>query len=181
MVKAKKRDDRVAQTIKQFMNDDAFAHLFPIISRLAARDCPSLFILALLSLIHDDARVTVDEFIQEWNIEIGDDIPGEDASSSIPEEMRRSIFQWISRLELVLKMNALHILSRLMIDPETIDGSLLQCTNFVLIDFFKMQGRTVNYDAMEPLTTNILQDLIEPYTALVEEYFASMEEKSEDE
>src|SRR3989344_383470 len=57
--KSKKRDSRVARTIIQFLNDDRYAHLFVLISRLVARDCPSIFILSLLSLLNEDSLKVV--------------------------------------------------------------------------------------------------------------------------
>src|SRR5438105_2028573 len=63
--RSKKRDTRVARTIIQFLNDDRYAHLFVLISRLVARDCPSIFILAILSLINDDCLTVVHEYLEE--------------------------------------------------------------------------------------------------------------------
>jgi len=52
--KAKKKDDGVAQVILQFLTDDQRTHLATLIARLVALDCPSPFILSILSLINDD-------------------------------------------------------------------------------------------------------------------------------
>lgn len=54
--RSKKRDDQVAKAIVQFLGQDEHTHLFLLISRLVARDCPSIFILTILSLIHDAAE-----------------------------------------------------------------------------------------------------------------------------
>src|SRR3989338_6586098 len=59
--RSKKRDTRVARTIIQFLNDDRYAHLFVLISRLVARDCPSIFILSVPSLINDECATVVQE------------------------------------------------------------------------------------------------------------------------
>src|SRR3989344_2217695 len=67
--KSKKRDSRVARTIIQFLNDDRYTHLFVLISRLVARNCPSIFILSILSLIDDECLTVVEEYLKEDKIE----------------------------------------------------------------------------------------------------------------
>lgn len=179
--KARKRDDRVAQTIKQFMADDKYVHLFQLISRLVARDCPSIFVLAVLSLIHKESLDTVEEFISEQHILI--DAPDREASdldnAGLPPEVRQALLFWTTRLELVLNMDAEKILSRLMVDESNIDGSVLQFTTFVLVDFFDALGREVTYEAMQPLTVKILQDIIEPHMEAMEKYFAAIRAEKE--
>src|SRR3989338_8797691 len=61
--KSKKRDDQVAQVIIQFLGEERHARLFVLISRLVARDCPSIFILAILSLTHEKSLQTVEEYL----------------------------------------------------------------------------------------------------------------------
>src|SRR3989338_2538414 len=51
--RSKKRDDQVARVILQFLAQDSNTHLFLLISRLVARDCPSIFILSIISLIDE--------------------------------------------------------------------------------------------------------------------------------
>src|SRR3989344_3083863 len=63
--KSKKRDDQVARAIMKFLGNQDNARLFILISRLVARDCPSIFILAILSLIDDDCTEAVRGYLQE--------------------------------------------------------------------------------------------------------------------
>src|SRR3989344_2823949 len=70
--RSKKRDSRVAKTILQFLQDDRYTHLFVLISRLVARDCQSVFILPLLSLINEDCRTVVKEYLHEVKQEMKD-------------------------------------------------------------------------------------------------------------
>ncbi len=179
--KARKRDDRVAQTIRQFLGDDQYAHLFQLISRLAARDCPSIFILALLSLIHKGAREAVEEYIAEQHmvVEPPDTHPQHLGKETLPKEIREILILWTARLALVLSLDTEKILSRLMVDEGNIDGTVLQLTTFVLVDFFANQERPVAYDKLQPLTVKILQDIIEPYIDVMEKYFAKLKEETE--
>src|SRR3989338_5739484 len=63
--KSKKRDDQVARAIIQFLGNSNHTRFFVLISRLVARDCPSIFILAILSLINEECLATVREYLKE--------------------------------------------------------------------------------------------------------------------
>jgi hypothetical protein len=183
--KARKRDDRVASTIRQFLGDAKYAHLFQLISRLAARDCPSIFILAILSLIHEGSLQAVDEFIAEQKMVIKTPEQlaiSKEADGGLPKEAQRDILLWTSRLELVMSTDAERILSKLMVDEGNIDGTVLQLTTFVLVDYFESIKRGLSYEQMQPMTVKILQDILEPYMDVMEKYFARLraENKKED-
>lgn len=171
--KARKRDDRVARTIIQFLGDDQDTALFPLISRLVAKDCPSIFILAILSLIHVPSLETVDEYVKEHRIQL--DIPHNIQTNvtnnvSLPNDMNEALVKWITRLQLVMSIDGELILKRLLIDEGNIDGTVLQLTTFVLLKFFKQNNRSVEYAALQPLTISVLQTIIEPHLASVEKY-----------
>ncbi len=180
--KAKKRDDRVAQTIKQFLGDDRFTHLFQLISRLAARDCPSVFILALLSLMHEPSREAVEDYILEHKIVL--DLPKIPSSlrnhdDGLSPEIRSKILLWISRLSLVMSTDTEKILSKLMVDEGNIDGTVLQLSTFVLVAFFDIVERPIPFEQLQPLTIKILQDVIEPHMEVMERYFSKLKEEQQ--
>lgn len=175
--KARKRDDKVATTIKQFLGDDRYSHLFQLISRLAAMDCPSVFILSLLSLIHKESLETVEDYIAEHKMVL--EAPDMKSlvmagRSKLPPEAQEKILFWTARLELIMSTDAERILGKLMVDEGNIDGSVLQLTTFVLVDFFEDMGMPIPYDELQPLTIKILQDILEPYMELMEKHFAAL-------
>ena len=179
--KARKRDDRVAATIRQFLADDQYAHLFQLISHLSARDCPSVFILAILSLIHEGAQGAIEEYISERKMIIEKpDISSLHTASNnrLPPDIEEALLLWTARLELVLSTDAERILSRLMVDESNIDGALLQLTTFVLVDFFEVKKRDVTYEDMQPLTIKVLQDLIEPHMETMQQYFEMLSKEA---
>lgn len=171
--KAKKRDDRVAQAIVQFLGDDRYAHLFQLIVKLAALDCPSIFILAILSLIHEGSKSTVEEYIAENQLKIStpDTHSPSLQSEGLPADQRQTLLQWIARMELVVKIDTEAILKRLMTDEDNIDGTVLQISTFVLQDYFRSIGRQIEYEELQPLTIKILQDVVEPHLHNMAEYF----------
>jgi hypothetical protein len=177
--KARKRDDSVAKTIMQFLGDEKYAAFFPLISHLSARDCPSIFILALLSLIHEPSAVSVEDYIRDNRMTI-DESTAESTDAigtSLPPELRKRILSWISRLELVMSIDARKILVRLMVDEENIDGTVLELTTTVLVEFFARADRPIPYDDLQPLTMGILQTVIEPYVDIIEEHFRRIQEE----
>lgn len=178
--KARKRDDRVAATIRQFLGEEHYAHLFQLISRLAARDCPSVFILAILSLIHPPSREAVEEYILERNIVL--DLPESknlrENRNDLSDAVRGELLLWISRLSLVMANDTEKILSKLMVDEDNIDGTVLQLATFTLVDFFEQQKMMIPFDDLQPLTIKILQDVIEPHMEIMEQYFAKLREEN---
>ncbi|MBP7114068.1 MAG: hypothetical protein KBA40_01295 [Candidatus Peribacteraceae bacterium] len=180
--KARKRDDRVATTIRQFLDDDRYAHLFPLISRLAAMDCPSIFILAVLSLIHQESLETVEDYIAEHTMVL--ETPDMTSlviagKSKLAPELQEKILFWTARLELIMSTDAERILSRLMVDEGNIDGAVLQVTTFVLVDFFHEADTPIPYEELQPLTIKILQDILEPYMEVMEKHFAALRAEKE--
>ncbi|MBP9773951.1 MAG: hypothetical protein KBD00_04995 [Candidatus Peribacteraceae bacterium] len=169
--RSRKRDDRVAKTIIQFLGDDQHTHMFILISRLVARDCPSIFILAILSLIHDTSMETVNEYIQDQNVQITTPMDASTAlmqSGHLPAPMNDALISWITRLQLIMSIDGDKILQRLLVDANNIDGTVLQLTTFVLVEFFEQSKRPVAFEQLQPLTVSVLQTLIEPYMAHIE-------------
>ncbi len=179
--RARKRDDRVAKVIMEFLGDDKYAAFFPLISHLSARDCPSVFILAILSLIHDPSLSAVEEYIAEHRVTIAEpDLAGAKLGSHLPAESRMQLLKWVSRLELVMSIDAENILTRLMIDEENIDGAMMELTTSVLVEFFERVLRPIPYDKLQPLAMGILQTVIEPHVKIIEKHFAKRKEEAKE-
>lgn len=167
--RSKKRDARVARAIIQFLNDERYTHLFVLISRLVARDCPSIFILAILSLIDDDCRSVAEEYLEEMRVRPPEP-PSVDmaltAGSELAASANRRLVEWITRMQIVLSLDAKAILGKLMLDERNIDGTVLQLTTFALQDFFLSEAggrKQVPFEQLHPLTASILQTVFEPF------------------
>jgi len=180
--RSKRRDDQVAKAIIQFLDESQHTHLFVLISRLVARDCPSIFVLAILSLIHEGCRTTVKEYLKEMLGEPPEpDLTGATAltkSGAIAPEDGRILILWITRMQTVLSLDVRGILVKLMVDEKHIDGTVLQLTTFVLQEFFQSQKKEVPFEKLQPLTASILQTVFEPFIPSVRQLLA--ERKSEE-
>lgn len=164
--KAKKRDDGVAQVIVQFLTDTQKTHLAVLIARLVARDCPSPFILAVLSLINTRCAETVEEYLKEKGIDVTAQtidqsiIPTETA---LTIEANERMARWFVRMEITLQSNPDAIINALIIDDRNIDGTILQLTSFVLQEFLTEQGKTIPFEQLQTLAAGVLQSLFTPY------------------
>jgi len=169
--RAKKKDDQVAKTIVQFLHDDRYAHLFKLIARLVSRNCPSVFILGILSLIHEGCLAAVKEYFSEHTEKDAKETVDESMAliegKELGAETHRELVDWITRLQMILAHEAGAILDSLLIDEKHLDGSVLQLTIFVLQEFFKNKERKdLPYEKAQPLTASILQVVFEPFLHL---------------
>ena len=167
--KSKKKDDQVAKVIIQFLDDKDHAHLFVLISRLVARDCPSIFILSILSLIHETSLDEVEGYLEERLDKSAEETVDESMAlmkgGDLDEEANRTLVNWITRMQMVLSTDPEKILVKLMIDEKNLDGTVLQLTTFVLQEFFESQKRAAPFEKIQPLTASILQAVFEPFIA----------------
>ncbi len=186
--RSKKRDSRVARTIVQFLSDERHTHLFILISRLVARDCPSIFILAVLSLISEECQSVVQEYLEE--------VDQQSAKESVDETMRimksgaldavsnATLVEWITRLQIVLSLETVAILTKIMIDERNIDGTVLQLTTFVLQEFFESKDgglKSLPFEKLHALTASILQTVFEPFMDSIDKkFFEKPKSKDED-
>lgn len=181
--RSKKRDDQVAKAIIRFLANDQHTHLFLLVSRMVARDCPSIFILSILSLIDPESRAVVREYLQEAT---GAPQPGDGVENTaltkdgtlVDRDTNRTLVAWINHMQSVLALDAERILLSLMLDDRNVDGAVLQLTAFILQDFFVAQKREAPFAKMQPLAGNILQTIFEPFIGTVRKRYLAR--KAED-
>lgn len=186
--KSRKKDDKVAQVIMKFLGNQKDSHLFTLISRLVARDCPSIFILAIISLVDEESLQVVQEYLkdvmQKDAHETVDESMALTNSTELDVETNRALIDWITRMQMVLSLSPEKILLKLMIDDKNIDGSVLQLTTFVLQRFFVARKKGIEFEKLQPLTASILQTVFEPFIgkarkALLDQGVGSADEDEE--
>lgn len=163
--KAKRRDDGVAQMILQFLSDTQRIHLATLISRLVALDCPSPFLLAVLSLVNAECAKVVEEYLVEQGGSTNVDTKELAAlgDTKLPVEANENLKRWILAMELVLAANPTQILKALLVEEGNIDGTVLQLTTFVLDEFLKSHGKAVPFASLQHVSISILQSVFEDY------------------
>ncbi len=164
--RAKKRDDQVARAIIRFLDDEKNAHVILLISHLVSKDCPSIFILAMLSLRDEGARNAIMEFMVEHNIEtqvhVDADLLRTDADG-FDAALRQELLDWITRMQMVMSIDAKSILLHLLVDEGNIDGGVLQLGTFTLRDWLRGHGKDIAYEDLQPLAASLLQIVFEPF------------------
>jgi hypothetical protein len=160
---ARKRDDSVAQVILQFLTDSQRAHFSFLIATLVGRNCPSIFILGLLSLINEQCLGAVQEYLKETQGTTAEEAAEEHAVALQGHEATRELLDWITRLQLLLSLESEKILDALFLDEKNMDGSVLQLTSFVLQEYFMKEGKSTEFEKVQPLAASILQSLFAPY------------------
>lgn len=168
--KSRKRDDGVAQVILQFLNDKQKTHLATLIARLVARDCPTVFLLAVLSLINEKCAAAVSDYLKERNIEA----PSPDnfdhsiipVNKALTEGANEQLAAWVMRMDMVMQTDGDNILNSLLVDDQNIDGTILQLVSFVLQEFLALQEKAVEFENLQQLSAGILQPLFAPYMQL---------------
>jgi cytochrome c553 len=166
--KAKKRDTSVAQTILQFLTDAQRAHLATLIARLVARDCPSPFLLAVLSLINRDCTAALQEYLRDTLEQEADAAMSNrrvliQRASGLTGEAAQELTAWMSRMELALALNPDVIIRSLLVDAGTFDTTLLQLTSFVLEEFLKLHGKSAPFEQLQKLAAATLQSIFAPH------------------
>lgn len=178
--KAKKRDLGIAQMILQFLNDTQRTHLATLISRLVSLDCPSPFLLAVLSLVSADCAKVVEEYLAEQGAapEVDTKSLAMLGDTKLPAEANERLERWMLSMELVLATDPEHILKALIVDEGNIDGTVLQLTTFVLEEFLREHGKAPAFPDLQRVTIGVLQAVFESYMHLAP--LPSGEQKMED-
>jgi hypothetical protein len=197
--KSKKKDDQLARAIIQFLQDPRHERFFVLICKLVSRNCPSIFILGILSLINEDCLRAVQEYFTEHQepdasemvetILSGRTTEEEPSGKSLTllrgkeltERTNRTLIDWITRLQMILAHETERILQSLLIDDRHLDGSVLQLTIFVLQEFFLKEGKELPYEKARPLTASILQTVFEPFVGAAHKKALEASEKAEEE
>lgn len=158
--KSKKRDQGVAQAIMQFLTDQQQSHLAVLIARLVGRECPSSFILSVLSLINPMCARSVDDDLRERPA------PTIPSSLPVPAALSSSVntddaTQWIGRMQAILARDHDAILRALLVDQRQLDGSLLQLTTFVLQDYVEQNAPP--FEQLQMTAGGVLQGIFGTY------------------
>lgn len=165
--KAKKRDNGVADVIIQFLTDTQRTHLATLIARLIARDCPTTFVLAVLSLINEKCAQAVHDYLQEKNIDVSGSSTFDHSiiptNSALTEIANEQLAAWIMRMEFVMRADGDAVVHTLMVEDNNIDGTILQLTAFVLEEFLKSHDKSVPFENLQTIAAGILQSLFQPH------------------
>lgn len=160
--KAQKRDQSVANAIIAFLTDAQRQHLATLIARIVARDCPSPFLLAILSLINAQCLEQYLAYAHEQ--ELPDAAQTRELTlPNLPDEQVKELADWVVRVEQSLGSDPQRIIQSLLEDADNFDPTLLQLTTFVLEEFLRAHDKSADFEKLQPLAAMILQTVFSPY------------------
>jgi hypothetical protein len=173
--RAKKRDDGVAQMILRFLTDEQRLHMATLISRLVARDCPSVFLLSVLSLVSPECKTVVEDYLKDKEAK-GELPEGEmQATNELLAQTDPEFTPWIARMQTVLAFEHTAVLQSLMVDATNLDGTILQLTSFTVQEFLHAKGQDAPFEKLQALTAAILQTLFQPYLEVLQQHMLEQE------
>lgn len=160
--KQMKRDASVADAIIAFLSDKQRQHLATLISRIVARNCPSPFLLAILSLINRQCLEQYLAFAKE-NALPDTAQTRELTLPNLPDEQTQELGDWVVRIEQALASDPQRTIQSLLEDADNFDPTLLQLTTFVLEEFLLMHAKDAPFEKLQPVAAMILQSVFTPY------------------
>jgi hypothetical protein len=167
--KSKQKDSAVANVLLQFLQDARYNHLFTLIAKLVSRNCPSIFILSIIALIHEPAKAEVQQYLAaEYSSKDMSEISLKTASAEQTDPVKIAILPWITDMQMVLAIHSEQILRSLLVDSKNIDGALLQLTIFCLQEHYKRFSRAANYNDIQPIALQLLHTVLIPYLAVLQ-------------
>jgi hypothetical protein len=164
--RAKRQDDGVAAAILQFLTDAQRAHLSVLIAQLVARECPSTFLLAVLSLISDRSREALEAELAQRPVvttDLATHVQSLVQTQPLDPQFQETFVAWLTRLQVVLHHDAPTVLMALRTEDHQLDGTILQLTAFTLQDAFRARQQELPFDQLQALAGGILQLLFEAY------------------
>jgi hypothetical protein len=163
---SKQKDDVLAQILLKFLQDSRYSHLFSLIARLIARNCPSIFILSIISLVHAPAKAELDEYIARTFTEQERKVVYDTALQVLnSQDLHATVLQWLTSVQMVLSSSVATILQSLLIDEKNIDGAVLQLSTFIVKDFFDQHEKQLPYEQVQPMVLQLLHSILVPYVA----------------
>jgi hypothetical protein len=178
----KKGDDAVVSLLLQFLNDAHYSHLFTLIARLIARNCPSIFILSIIALVHTLAAEEVERVLdRHFATETRKGITETALSQMQDLIVNERIVEWLTSVQMILSLNPDGIIRSLLLDEKNIDGSVLQLTAFIMADYFALQQKAVTYEQVQPVAMQLLQSILAPYISAIQKSILEQKTKSNDE
>jgi len=127
--KKKRQEDVLSHIIIQFLKTPKYSGFFILISKSLAKNIPSDFLLALLSLIHKDSLAAVNT----------KDIPkglSKPQKSPFPKEILNPMSHWTTLLSSVASSEPHKVLETILDNEWKVDENITQLMSLVIREFF---------------------------------------------
>jgi hypothetical protein len=164
--KLKRRDNKLADIIKFFIQGQKDDRLAILLSRLLHRNCPADILLAVLSLNFKDVTAVLEDFLDEERDVVPDAGPTEEqlqASSTAlvqyGQEMAQSLSEWTRRIFTHASFHPMKSIVALA-HHHGVDHNMTQLTTFMIQDYFKEVGQEIEFERIKDFSELFWRDTL---------------------
>ncbi len=150
--KKKKQENVLSHIIIQFLNTPKYSGFFILISKALAKNIPSDFLLALLSLIHKDSLAAVNAKEMQKIISIPQ-------KSTFPKEVKIPMSHWTNLLASVASSEPHKVLETILDENWEIDKSLHQLMSLIIREFFVFKNFKTDFSNISIFSQVFLKNL----------------------
>ena len=158
----KQKDDGLAGIITGFLAHKKNDRYVLLIAQMIAKNIPSSFILALLTLIHPESQEKMNIALPlPKNASQQVEIKTKNEGETFPEELKPAIESWSALLQETASRTP-HKVLETMIDHQTWepDPSLVQTATFLVQDFLKQHMEESDYDKINAFCDYLLREIL---------------------
>ncbi|MGE3279093.1 MAG: hypothetical protein AB7J40_04905 [Candidatus Altimarinota bacterium] len=164
--KIKRRDNKLADIIKFFIQGHKDDRLAILLSRLLHRNTPADILLAVLSLNFKDVVPVLEDFLEEER-EVVPDAGASDAQLEASttalvqygQEMAQSLSQWTRRIFTHASFHPMKSIIALA-HHHGVDHHMIQLTAYMIQDYFKEIGQEVEFERIREFSELFWRDTL---------------------
>lgn len=173
---AKAYDNSLAQIIVQFLSQPQNTDLFLLISRVVAQNIPSELIIAVLSLIDQNAEDEVKGFLAAGKAEVSEaqsalTIHQKADFQTLDPEHKKAIDEWVQNLFAVASKKPHRVLETLVIPKKEreISPIFIQLSAFVLRKYLENNGLNLEFQVIHDFMLGVFVEIVKNLENLVKE------------
>jgi len=173
--KLKKRDNKLADIIKFFIQGQKDDKLAILLSRLLHRNTPADILLAVLSLNFKDVITVLEDYLEEERDVVPDAGPTEaqlQASSTAlvqyGQEMAQALSEWTRRIFTHASFHPMKSIISLA-HHHGVDHNMTQLTAFMIQDYFKEVGQEIDFERIREFSELFWRDTLKRLHQLADE------------
>lgn len=173
--KVKKRDTKLADIIKFFIQGQGDDKLAILLSRLLHRNTPPDILLAVLSLNYTDVIPVLEDYLEDEREVIPDESPQDsqiEASATAlvqyGQELAQALSAWTRRVFTHASFHPMKSIIALA-HHHGVDHNMTQLSAFMIQEYFKKAGQEVEFERIKDFSEHFWRDTLRRLHGLADE------------
>jgi hypothetical protein len=173
--KVKKRDTKLADIIKFFIQGQGDDKLAILLSRLLHRNTPADILLAVLSLNYSDVIPVLEDYLEDERDVIPDESPLDaqiEASATAlvqyGQELAQALSSWTRRVFTHASFHPMKSIIALA-HHHGVDHNMTQLSAFMIHEYFKKAGQDVEFERIKDFSEHFWRDTLRRLHSLANE------------